>query len=267
MSTQKFKITNRSGLKLVIQVDEPENPHSLVFIAHGQGGFKEQKHIEAFKDAFLENGFRVVRFDATNALGESDGDMMNVTYDNYVADLEDVIDWARTQSWFQQPFALCGHSMGAQSTTWYAEHHPKEVSLLAPMAPTVNHELYISTNDEEELQEWQQKGYKVLQSRSKPGVTKQVGWGVVESLKKFDLLPLAHQLTMPVLDVVGEFDEPCPKEHQEVFVNKIASSDKQLVVIPEVDHNYRNVQTNDYDDHFVEVKVMLNKWVKSNIEI
>lgn len=263
----KYEIKNRLGLKLIIQVDEPKNPKALAFVAHGQGGFKEQKHIEAFKDAFLENGFRVVRFDATNALGESDGDMMNVTYDNYVADLEDVITWARSQPWFRQPFALCGHSMGAQSTIWYAEHHPAEISLLAPMAPPVNYELYISTEAEEELREWQQNGYRILESRSKPGVTKQVGWGVVESLKKFDLLPLAHQLTMPVLDVTGEFDKPCPKEHQEVFVSKVASDNKRLVVIPEVDHNYRNAETNNYDDHFAKMREVLSKWIKGNMEV
>lgn len=257
----KYEIKNRLGLKLVIQVDEPESPRGLVFIAHGQGGFKEQKHIEAFKDAFLKNDFRVVRFDATNALGESDGSMMNVTYDNYVADLEDVVGWAHSQSWFQRPFALCGHSMGAQSAVWYAEHHPDEVSLLAPMAPPVNYDLYITTENERELQEWKQKGYRILQSRSKPGVTKQIGWDVVRSLKKFDLLLLAHQLTMPVIDIVGEFDTPCPKEHQEALIDKIASDDKQLIVIPGLDHNYRNSKTNDYDNNFTGVETILTEWL------
>ena len=33
MKTERFEIKNRYGLKLVIQVDTPENPKNLVFIA------------------------------------------------------------------------------------------------------------------------------------------------------------------------------------------------------------------------------------------
>ena len=117
----KVTIKNRHGLKLVIGVDAPKDPKGLVFIAHGQGGSMAQVHIQAFGQAFFENDYRVVYFDATHSLGESEGDIIDVTYNNYVEDLEDVINWARTQDWYQQPFALCGQSMGAQSTAWYAE--------------------------------------------------------------------------------------------------------------------------------------------------
>jgi len=257
----KHETKNRSGLKLVIQVDEPENPKGLVFIMHGMSGFKEQYHIVAFKEAFLENNYRVVRFDATNALGESDGDMMNVTYDNYISDLEDVIEWARSQVWFQQPFALCGHSMGAQSTAWYAAHHPEEVSLLVPMAPPINYELYSATMDKNELREWRSNGFKLSNSRSKPGITKQVGWGVVESIKKFDLLPFANRLSMPVLDIVGSEDEPCPPAHQEIFMNHVGSEDKKLVVVPGLEHSYRNASTGRADDGLDTIKDTLKEWL------
>src|SRR5581483_9228814 len=134
MKPERLSIKNRHGLKLVIQVDVPKHPVSLAFIAHGQGGFIEQKHIQAFTEAFLENDFRVVRFDATNSIGESGGKMENVTTTNYIEDLEDVINWARKQPWFQAPFALAGHSMGGMSTALYAESHPDEVLCLAPIS-------------------------------------------------------------------------------------------------------------------------------------
>jgi len=155
---QRLAIKNRHGLKLVIQVDEPAEPKHLVFIAHGQGGFIEQVHITAFAEAFLANNYRVVRFDATHAIGASGGDLEDVTYDSYIEDLEDVINWARAQDWFQQPFALCGHSMGAQSTAWYAEHHPEEISLLAPIAPTINFDLWMKTIAPDYVSKWQQLG-------------------------------------------------------------------------------------------------------------
>jgi len=262
METQKTSIKNRRGLKLVIQVDTPDNPKNLVFIAHGQGGFMGQVHIQSYADIFLENNFRVVRFDATHSLGESEGDMIDVTYDSYVEDLEDVINWARSQAWFQEPFALCGHSMGAQSTAWYAEHHPQEVKLIAPIAPTINFDLWMNTLDPEFRKQWQKRGYKEEPSSSKPGVIGRVGWGVAESLKKFDLLTDAKNLTMPVLFMVGEFDEPCPYKNQKILFDQIPSKNKKFVKIANAQHSFRNYKTDKYGPEVQEAKAAMNNWLQ-----
>jgi alpha-beta hydrolase superfamily lysophospholipase len=261
MKTERFEIKNRQGLKLVIQVDTPDYPKNLVFIEPGQSGTIDQVHITAFAEAFLENGFTAVRFDPTNSLGESGGDLINVTYDNYVEDLEDVIDWARTQDWFQQPYAVCGHSMGAQAAAWIAEQRPEEILLVAPMAPVVNYELYLPTIDPEERKQWQKKGYQEAFSKSKPGVVKKVGWGVVESLKKYDIVQNADKLTMPVINIVGDKDQPCPLKHQQVFMDAVASNNKKLVVIPGAQHSYRNSDSDEYGTEVGEVKTALSSWL------
>jgi pimeloyl-ACP methyl ester carboxylesterase len=257
MKTKRFEIKNRHGLKLVIQVNTPDNPKNLVFIEPGQSGTIDQKHIAAFAEAFLENRFRTVRFDPTNSLGESGGDLINVTYDNYVEDLEDIINWARTQDWFQQPYAVCGHSMGAQAAAWVAEQRPEEVLLVAPMAPVVNYELYETTLDSEEQKLWQEKGYQESISKTH-GLVKRVGWGVVESLKKYDIVQNADKLTMPVINVVGDKDLPCPVEHQQIFMNSVASPNKKLVIIPGAQHSYRNAGSDEYAQELDEMKEALS---------
>lgn len=261
---EEHKITNRHGLKIHIQVDTPTDPCKLVFIAHGQKGSLKQKHIQAFTDAFIENGFRVVRFDATHALGESEGDVQAVTYDTYISDLEDVIDWARTQDWFTVPFVLCGHSMGAQSTAWYAEQHRDEISLLAPMAPTINYKLWSSTRTEEDLRSWQKLGYEEGISRS-TGKSVRVGWQVAESLKKFDILTGANRLTMPVLNIVGEFDQPCPVTNQEIFMDAVASANKTLVIISGLEHSYRDEASQEYSESLGQVTQIIDGWLKRNV--
>ncbi len=262
---KRTEIKNRHGLKLVIQVDTPDNPKNLVFIEPGQSGTIDQKHITAFAEAFLKNSFRVVRFDPTKSVGESGGELINVTYDNYVQDLEDVINWARTQAWFQQPFALCGHSMGAQAVAWYAEHHPSEVLLLAPMAPVVNYDLYMTTLDPEEKRQWQEKGYQESRSKSRPGVIKRVGWRSNESLKKYDIVPQASKLTTPVINIVGEKDQPCPVEHQQIFMDAVASPNKKLVTIAGAQHSYRNAKSDEYSNELQEVEQALSAWLRSVI--
>jgi pimeloyl-ACP methyl ester carboxylesterase len=264
MKSERFEIKNKHGLKLVIQVDTPENPTNLVFIAHGQGGSMVQVHIQAFGQAFFENNFRVVYFDATHALGQSEGNLIDVTYDNYIEDLEDVINWARSQDWFQQPFALCGQSMGAQSTAWYAEHHPDEIKLLAPIAPTVNFDLWISTMTPEYRKQWQGRGYKEEMSRTL-GVMKRVGWGVAESLKKFDLIPDAGKLTMPVFFMAGEFDQPCPIENQLKLYDLIPSKKKKFVKIAEAEHSFRNAKTQQYGKEVQEAKAALSSWLHETV--
>jgi pimeloyl-ACP methyl ester carboxylesterase len=146
---------------------------------------------------------------------------------------------------------LCGHSMGAQSVAWYAENHPEEVNLLVPVAPTINYDLYISTLNPEHKKEWQEKGFEERESGSKPGVVTRIGWGVNESLKKYDLLPNADKLTMPVLIVVGEFDSPCPVKHHEILMSAILSKNKTLIQVDGVDHNFR---TSDGEQKNKEVK-------------
>jgi pimeloyl-ACP methyl ester carboxylesterase len=264
MKTERFEIKNRHRLKLVIQVDAPDDSKSLVFIEPGQSGTIDQKHITAFAEAFLENGYTSVRFDPTNSVGESGGELINVTYDNYFEDLEDVINWARSQTWFQQPFALCGHSMGAQATAWYAEQHPEEVSLLATMAPVINYELYMTTLTPDEIKNWQEVGYQETASRSQPGKTYRVGWGVNESLKKYDIVPDAGKLTMPVINVVGEKDKPCPVKHQQIFMDAVANPNKKLVIISGAQHSYRNAESDEYADELDEMKEALSSYLREH---
>lgn len=263
----KAYVQNRHGMMISIQVEDVEKPKGLAFIMHGFKGFKEQPHIRLFAEAFAENGFRVVTFDATNALGESDGQVVDATYGNYISDLEDVIDWARDQEWFMQPFALGGHSMGAQTVSWFAEHHPSEVSLLAPMAPPVNYDLHVY-NDRNATRalELKERGYIIEKSVSKPGVEVKVSWNTTESMKEFDIVPLACNLTMPVLDIVGELDQPCPVSSQKEFFAAIANDDKMLVVMPGLDHNYRNVEKGGYDETFPRIKVIISEWLRNTSE-
>ncbi len=260
--SQTFKISNRQKLDLVIEVDEPAQPKGLVFIAHGLKGTRNQPHIQAFKRAFLANDFRVVRFDATHSVGESDGSLEDVTFDSYVHDLEDVIDWARQQKWFTQPFALCGHSMGAQSTGWYGAAHPEEISMLLPMAPVINFELYSQTHSSTELAEWQQSGTKQLTSSMYPNKILYVKYALIDSLKRYNLLDVADKLTMPLLNIVGSEDQPCRPAHQQLFMEAVKSHQKELKIIDGLEHSYRNAKTDKVDTGLSEVETIVRDWIK-----
>ena len=121
MEEKKF-IKNRKDQKISVLVDVSPHQKGLAIVMHGLGGFKEQPHIRVFADSFKEDGFTVIRFDATNTLGsgESYGKYDDATATNYYEDLDDVMTWAKKQPWYQEPFWLAGHSLGGMSIILFA---------------------------------------------------------------------------------------------------------------------------------------------------
>ncbi|MBT4335499.1 hypothetical protein HOD65_03435, partial [bacterium] len=112
MKLEKVIIKNRKGQGIVVLLEIAPDQKGLAFVMHGLGGYKEQPHVEVFAKAFLDNNYSVIRFDTTNTFGESDGNYEDATISNYYEDLEDVIEWAKNQEWYQEPFCLAGHSLG-----------------------------------------------------------------------------------------------------------------------------------------------------------
>lgn len=253
---EKIFIKNRKDQKISVLIEENPNAKGLAFVMHGLGGFKEQDHIQTFADAFLENDYTVIRFDTTNTIGESDGQYEDATITNYYADLEDVIEWAKDQDWYQEPFVLCGHSLGGICTALFSEKYAEKVKALAPISSTVIGDYKIDRTPKEELDEWKKTGFLITKSTSKPGVVKKLKWSHMEDRKKYNLLPDAHKLTMPVLLMVGDKDEVTPLDQQQMLFDSVAGR-KELHIIKNAPHTYRE------KEHLDEIKSILDKWIKS----
>ncbi len=257
----KTFIKNRNDKNVVVVVEENKNSKGLVFVMHGLGGFKEQSHIQTFAQAFKDNGFTVVLFDATHACGESEGKYEDATTTNYNEDLEDVINWAKTQGWYKEPFWLVGHSLGGMSTALYAEKHPKEVKALAPISTVISAKLSVETKKSRGFfDEWKKTGWLIKDSGSRPGQVKKLKWSFIEDRIKHDynLLPEANKLTMPVLLIVGDKDKSTPPEHQKMLFDKL-SGKKELHVIKGALHTFRELK------HLEEIKTIFDNWIKDNL--
>lgn len=257
MKEEKFKIKNRNGFKIVGDVFVPENPKGLVFIMHGLGGFKDQPHIQSWASVFKENNFSVVLFDTTHTYGESEGNYEDATTTNYYEDLEDVINWAKTQNWYKEPFWLVGHSLGGISTALYTERHPNEVKALAPISTVVSGKLSMeSKTDKGELEKWEKTGWRETLSESKPGLMKRLKWSHMVDRMKYDLLTEVDKLTMPVLLIVGDQDNSTPPKHQKVLFDKLLGK-KEMHIIKDAPHTFRDPK------HLEDIKNILNSWIKN----
>jgi len=256
---EMVKIQNRRGKQIAVVVEVAKNPAGLAFVMHGLGGFKEQDHIQVIADAFGERNFTVVRFDTTNSLGESDGRYEDATITSYYEDLEDVIAWAGTQVWYQEPFVLSGHSLGGICTALYAEKFPGKVRALAPVSPVVSGKLSVEAHqhsDAEEFVKWEQTGWKEEESRSQPGIVKRLPWSHIIDRLKYDLIPNVSKLTMPVLLIVGERDTTTPAEHVKLLFDALPGK-KEFHVIKEAPHTFRE------PEDLQEIKDIFVEWIDS----
>lgn len=251
----KVSIVNRKRRKVVVLVEKAAKPKGLVFIMHGLSGNKEQPQIAAFAEAFRNESFTVVRFDTTNTFGESDGNYEDATVTSYYEDLEDVIRWAETQSWFVKPFWLVGASLGAMAVTLYAEKYPPNVKALAPISAVVSGKLSLEAMGDEKASQWKSSGWREEASTSQPGLIKRTPWSHMEDRLKYDLLLDAHKLQIPVLLIVGSEDKTTPLSHQQKFLDALPAK-KELHNIKGAGHTFKD------PSHLDEVKQTMKVWIQ-----
>ena len=257
---EKFEIKNRYGLKIVGEIRRPENPSGLVFVLHGLGGYKEQQNTVTVVDTFFTNNYIVINFDATNSVGESEGKYENATMQLHYEDLVDVISWGKNQDWYNEPFVLAGHSLGGYAVAKYSEDYPNEVKAVFPFALVVSGELSYEANkkyNSDSLGVWEKTGWREEFSNSKPGLLKRLPWSHMQERFKHDLIPLAHNITMPVLFVVGENDKSCPPDQEKMLYDALpGNTNNEFHVVHGASHTFRNQI--DLDN----LKEILDNWIK-----
>ena len=251
----KLFIKNRKNQNISVIVEKEANPKGLAFVMHGLGGFKEQPHIETFAKVFRDNNYTVVRFDTTNTFGESDGQYADATTTNYYEDLEDVINWSRAQDFYQEPFILCGHSLGAVCSALYAENYPEKIKALAPISTVVSGKLSLERYTKEELEDWEKTGWQIKLS-SDGKTVKKIKYSHLVDRLKYDLLSKVSLLTMPVILMAGELDQPTPPKHQQILFDKLPGR-KEFHIIKGAPHTFKEA------DHLKEIYQILDKWIKS----
>lgn len=253
---EKLFIKNRDNKNISVIVEEPENSIGLVFLMHGLGANKEKPNIIKAAQVFLNNNYTVVRFDTINSCGESDGKFEDATVTNYYADLEDVINWSKSQNFYQEPFILAGSSLGGMCIVLYAEKYPEKIKSLIPIAPVISGELSIARSSQERIDNWRKTGWQERPSESIPGLIKRLKWSHMEDRLKYNLLKKVEVLTMPVLLIVGELDESCPVNHQKILFDAIPSNKKELSIIASAPHTFKD------EIHLQEFAKVVDEWVK-----
>lgn len=258
---EKVFIKNRTGQAICAAVRIPQGTEiGLAIIMPGLGGTKEQTHVQTFAQAFLENDFRVIIFDPGNSSGESYGQYENATITTYYKDLEDVISWMKIQSWYREPFALAGHSLGAITVALYAEDHPQEILAVAPISTAISGEFSLKTDryTPDSIKRWRESGWQERPGVSRPGVIRRLPWSHMEDRLKYNLLEKARKLNMPVLLITGENDMGATPEHHKLLFDKLPGK-KELHIITGAPHTFAEPH------HLSEIKTIFSNWIRNQV--
>lgn len=137
--TGKTEVTIPGSVgKLAATLQVPEMKQGtkvpLVIIMHGLGSDKDNMLFTALADSLQESGIASLRFDF-NSHGKSEGNIVDMDFNNLQADAEKVLNYARKLD-FVSSISLAGHSMGGVIASMLAGREGtnkiKSVVLFAP---------------------------------------------------------------------------------------------------------------------------------------
>ncbi len=229
-------IKNRKGLKMSIRLNVNDENTKLVFLEHGLSSRKEYPHMQVLEEVFSEFGYNVINMDATNSLNESESSDEGITTTGHYEDLIDVIEWAKTQAFYKEPFALAGQSLGAISVVRYSGQYPDKVNLLIPCAfPYYN---YVEEELNDFAKEVIKNGYCDKISKS-TGKVLRLKTAYVEDMKKLDISSQIKMVTANTYVIVGSKDNEKHLKNSK-YLYQMLNCKKEFHLLEDIPHDLAN---------------------------
>ena len=236
-------IKNQNNEDLCVQVFAPlanTKYSKLAIICHGITGYKEQDVILQTAKTLSHSDYSVITFDCRNSRGESHNNHSCATLSSMYDDIQTIIEWAKNQDFYVEPFLLAGHSLGGSVVLNYAELHPQNVSHLILISSVFDgNKLLQNTkvNAPEFFQQLQNGG--VIRARNKTDCYLDSTY--LYDFIKHDLYKNIQELKMPVLMISGDNDTASTFKNNERFYQSL-NGKKELHILQHCSHIYDTTQ-------------------------
>lgn len=229
--------TNRSSLLDVYSPQKGGKFPAVIFV-HGFKGFKDWGHFPFLLQSIAENGFHVVSFNLSHNGGtvESPIDFPDLTafsentYSKELNDVEQIISWVKTQSYFEFSFiSIIGHSRGGGIAVLAAS---RNVALEKLVTWAAVHDFVNRLPDEKDLLEWKKRGvYYIRNGRTMQDMPMNYEFvlDLKENSKALSIPLSAKRIDIPTLIIHGENDEAVSVESARSLNKKIKNSKIELI--------------------------------------
>ena len=219
-----------------IRLNISNENEKLVFLEHGLSSRKEYPHMQVLEDVFSQFGYNVINIDATNSINESDSSDEGITTTGHYEDLVDVIEWAKMQDFYKEPFALAGQSLGAISVVRYSGQYPDKVNLLIPCA--FPYYKYVEEELNDFAKEVIKNGYCDKISKS-TGKVLRLKTAYVEDMKNLDISSQIEMITANTYVIVGSKDNEKHLKNSRYLYNTL-NCKKEFCLLENVPHDLAN---------------------------
>ena len=199
----KLPATNDVPEELAVTLSRPERePRGWILYLHGFRSSQSGEKATFFRERAVDDGFVFCSYDSRGH-GGSGGELRDVTPSSNFRDLVRVREWYGEQGALE--VVLLGSSMGGATALWFAARRPEEVRAVLAIAPALNLGTRLEAwAGEEGLEEWKRKGSRRWVDDLGEA---DLGWGLVEDLRRYPLDRLVEKLAVPALLLQGRRDE------------------------------------------------------------
>lgn len=175
---------------------------TALLYCHGLASSQTGEKAAFFRPRFVEAGFAFCSFDFRGH-GESGGSSLDVTLTRNLVDVATVEAFLLERG--VQRVVLFGSSTGGLTALWHAALRPEHCTAGIAIAPALG--LANSLEDilgRESMERWRRDGH--LHFSNEAGEL-EIGWEIVEDLRRYSESELAAQLKTPFLFFQGKLDD------------------------------------------------------------
>ena len=151
---------------------------------------------------------------------------------------------------------ITGHSLGGLVAAVTAARVSSLKSLVTLSAVFNMAEKFPGFLGEEQVRAWQERGHIEMDP---PGSGLFLGYGFYADLLRLDVAQEVGQLRAPCRIIQGEADIGVTTQDAQLYYQHIASTEKDLALIPGADHVYSN------DAHLMQVCLYTADWFRRHL--
>lgn len=223
----------RDKVHLAVRYDRPAGePGGPCFLyLHGFGSQQSGEKAEFFREQVVLAGLPFCSFDFRGH-GASGGRLQDLTLTRNLEDVARVADLLRERG--HERMILLGSSMGGGTALWYAALHPDEVVAGLHIAPALKlGEGLLAWAGPERARLWEETGSIHFANET---VATELGWGLIEDLRAYDLDRLCSTYRTPTLLLQGKNDASVSWKTVADFASRCAFGGIDLHLFADGDH-------------------------------